>query len=94
MLTPELVSELQVRCSNVAHSNYDGEVTITQDENGVLTIVGLNEDEQEESRITATPCGSFEGHNLYRLIEDGDERGVSSVICTLIPVLIVGFMSL
>ncbi len=94
MLTPEQIQTLQESCSDIANSNWDGFVEVTQDENGVLTFTSFNEDEEQEAQAVATPCNhQFEGRDLYRLRDADDPESVGA-ITTLVPVFIVGYLGL
>ena len=94
MLTPEAIESLQESCAMIANDNWGGGVSLEQDENGVLTFVSVNEDDEEEAWATATPCGSFEGHDLYRLQNPLRNPSYEGVITTLVPLLIVGYLGL
>jgi hypothetical protein len=91
-LTNETLADLQEACSQVAHDNWDGSVTVEQSDEGVLTFTSFNEDGEVEARYSADWFGDVQGHVLYQFTNrfEGDKP----VVLTLVPVAIVGLLGL
>ena len=96
-LTNETLADLQEACSQVAHDNWDGSVTVEQSDEGALTFTSFNEDGEVEARYVATPIEEIRSHQLY-LFEDLFEcdhvEKPKPVVLTLVPVAIVGLLGL
>jgi hypothetical protein len=97
MLTKERLEELRESCCGVAHSNWDAQVTVAQDENGVLTFELIPEDEDEVSAtVTASPFGeASDGRELWLFkAEDVEYEPGTEPVGTLVPVMICGLLGL
>lgn len=61
MLTEDALKSLHESCCYIADANWDGRVTVEQDENGCLTVNSFNGDGDWEARLVASPYGEALG---------------------------------
>lgn len=92
-LTDDQVEQLREGCATVAHLNWDGGCTIEQRDDGTLCIKMLNEDEEVESAAFAQYEGELNDRAVWSLWLEAEQPHEGALI-TLVPVLIVGYMSL
>lgn len=96
MLSQDRLEGLQRDCSNCARSNWDGSVTVSQDENGCLWFTLLDEEGDESSRLEARPHGeTMNGVELWKFLAEGvDYEEGTEPVGTLVPAMICGLMGL
>jgi hypothetical protein len=96
MLDQERLEGLQQDCSNCARSNWDGSVTVEQDENGCLLFTLLDEEGEESAKMEARPHGeTMLGVELWKfLLEGQDYEPGTEPVGTLVPRMICGMLGL
>lgn len=92
-LTDEQVEQLREACAGIAHVNWDGGCTIDQRDDGTLCIQMWTEDKEVETQAFAEYEGEFQDRQIWSLRLDGEEKH-EAVLTTLVPAIIVGYMSL
>jgi hypothetical protein len=92
-LTDEQVEQLRESCAGIAHGNWDGGCTIDQHDDGTLCFQMWTEEHEVETQAFATYEGEFQDRQIWCLRLDGEEPH-EGVLTTLVPAIIVGYMSL
>lgn len=96
MLDQDRLENLQQDCSNCARSNWDGSVTVSQDEHGQLTFTLLDEEGDESAKMEARPYGeAMAGQDLWKFVLEGMNYGEGTEpVGTLVPKMICGLLGL
>lgn len=95
MLDQDRLASLQQDCSECARSNWDGSMTVEQDENGCLLFTLFDDDGDESAKLEARPHGeTMLGLELWKFVLEGAEESEDAPVGTLVPRMICGLLGL